>query len=103
MKISNQYIINSIQKNMETKNATTNPTTQMNTTELTRLINLEMEIPISAFKEYTPEEISRATYIHINPKDATWRLGFGDPKELDPLDLECFLDYSDLQLPIYIY
>lgn len=75
----------------------------MNTTELTRLINLEIEIPISNFKEYTPEEISRATYIHINPKDATWQLGFGDSKELDPLDLECFLDCSDLQLPIYIY
>ena len=101
MKISNQYI-NSIQKNMETKKATTHPITQMNQ-DLTRLINLEIEIPISDFKEYTPEEISRATYIRINPGDATWQLGFGDPKELNPLDLECFLDYSDLKLPIYIY
>lgn len=76
----------------------------MNTTELTRRINLEIEIPLSAFKEYTPEEIYRATYIHINPKDATWQLGFGDHKNLDPFDLECLLDYSDLQLlPIYIY
>lgn len=38
----------------------------MNTTELTRLINLEIEIPISAFKEYTPEEIREDLHPFIN-------------------------------------
>lgn len=51
MKISNQYIINSIQKNMKTKNATPNLST--------------LNGPIQAFLD-TSEEIREALHPFIN-------------------------------------
>lgn len=78
--------------------------------ELTHMISQNISKDISnlkPFKNYSEQDLSKATYIYINSHDANWQLGFEPdleiPKEAwDHLDH--FLEYPNMAIiPIFLY
>ena len=78
----------------------------MNTQELHKIIYQDTPNyleELTPLKEYTEEEIEKATYIYINPDDQTWELGFENPVPVEAYEnFEANLTaWKDL--PIFIY
>lgn len=77
----------------------------MNTQELHKI--LIQDTPnyleeLTPFKEYTEEEIEKATYIYINPDDQNWQLGYENPIPVEAYEnFEGNIQYKNL--PIFIY
>lgn len=84
--------------------------TQKLNTKIKEVISQDLE-ELNPYRDFTDEEIKKATYIYINPDDQTWQLGFEPELGLETEDyLDTWLDCSEFPilprfpiLPIFIY